>query len=91
MSGGGERQASSLNIPRSQQEPPASLLLQLIDVQFLKQTPPVDDPDAVGKPRHFGQQVARKKDRHALLAGQFEQEFANLDDSSRVQAIGRFV
>ena len=60
-------------------------------VQFLEQTPLVDDPDALGKPRNFGQDVARQKDRHALFAGQFEQEFTNLDDPGRVQAIGRFV
>src|SRR5215469_1691188 len=91
MPGAGERQASRLQVPRPYKQPPASLLLKLIDVQLLEQTPLMENPDALGKARDFGQDVARQKDRHALFAGQFEQEFTDLDDPSRVQAVGRFI
>jgi hypothetical protein len=40
---------------------------------------------------NFGQDVACQKDRHALFASQFEQEFTNLDDPGGVQAVSRFV
>ena len=80
-----------LDVPRPQQQPPAPVPLQLVDVQLLEQAALVDDPDALGQARDLGQDVARHEDRHALFAGQLQQQLADLDDPGRVQAVGRLV
>ena len=57
-----------LDVPRPQQKPPATVALQLVDVQLLKQAAFVDDPNAFGQPRDLCQDVARHENRHALFA-----------------------
>ena len=84
------RRAAS-HVARPHQQPPPAVALQLVDVQLLQQAALVDDPDALGQARDLGQDVARHEDRHALLAGQLEQQLADLDDPGRVQAVGRLV
>ena len=51
----------------------------------------MDDADARGEAVHFGQQVAGHEDRHALLAGQCDQQLTNLHHAGRVEAVGGLV
>ena len=79
------------DVPRPHQQPPAPVALQLVHVQLLQQAALVDDADAVRQAGDLGQDVAGHEDRHALFAGQLEQQLADLDDPGRVQAVGRLV
>jgi len=58
-------------------------------VQFFDQTPLVDDPYSRAQRVHFGQDVARHEDRHALPARKRRKQVANLDHARRVEPIGR--
>ncbi len=49
LAGGDQRPARRLNVPRPQQQPPASIPLQLVCVELLEQVPFVDNPDPPGK------------------------------------------
>jgi len=51
----------------------------------------VNDTDPVCQPRHLGQDVAGHEDRQPFLAGQLQQKFPDLDDSGRVQPVGRLI
>ena len=59
--------ARSRRIARLDHQPPPAIPLQLCHVQLLDQAPGVNDADALGQARDFGEDVARHEDGHALL------------------------
>ncbi len=91
MSGRNQGGAGAFQIVRPHQQSSAPVPFQFFHVHFLDQASLMNDADAVGEAGHFRQDVAGHEDRHALLAGQFEQELADLHDPGRVQAVGRFI
>ena len=51
----------------------------------------MDDADPVGQMGDFGEDVARHEDGDALLAGQRAEQHADLDDTGRIEPVGRLV
>ena len=64
---------------------------QSVAVQLLDQPTLVDDPDPSGQPIHLAQDVARHEHGHATFLGQAADQLADLDHSSRIKTIRRFV
>ena len=78
-------------IARSDLQAPRPEVFQLVRVEFFDQTPFVDDADARGEAVHLGENMARHKHGHALLAGEIRQQFTDLDHARRVESVGGFV
>jgi hypothetical protein len=51
----------------------------------------VDHAEAGSDARYFAEQVARQKDGDAALLRQLAQQLADLDDTCRIQPVGRLV
>ena len=70
---------------------PVAPLLQGATVEFLDEAASMDDADAIRQQIDLAQDVAGHEDRHALVPCKVAEQFADLDDTGRIEAVRRLV